>query len=48
MRLLSALLDVVLLPLDVAQDVVKAFDSFDHSKSATRQRIEKIEDEVSR
>lgn len=37
MKLLSALLDVVLLPLDIANE----------DKGATRQRIEKIEDEVS-
>ena len=50
MRLLSALLDAALLPLDIAVDIVNQpvkYALLDRSKSRTRERIEKIEDEIS-
>jgi len=47
MRILSALLDVILMPIDIVKDAATAGGILiDESKSATRQRIEKIEEEL--
>jgi len=47
MKLLSALLDTVLLPVAVARDVVDPFNVFvDGRNSYTRQQIEKIEEDI--
>ena len=51
MRLLSALLDTVLLPVKVAEDVLTLLPrmAMDPSvKSATRKQVEKIEDDLAR
>ena len=50
MRLLSALLDVALLPVAVCRDVVEAPVSvwIYGNKSETRKQIEKIEDDICR
>ncbi len=53
MRLLSALLDVALLPVSVAQDLVVRPLNYacaipNDEKSATRQKIESIEDNLRR
>jgi hypothetical protein len=47
MRLFSAIFDVAMLPVSVAKDVCTLGGAIiDEDKSATRQRIEKIEDEL--
>lgn len=49
MRLLSAVFDTVLLPLAIAKDVVTIGGLLtDDHKSATRQKIEDIENNLSR
>lgn len=45
-RLLSALFDVALLPFSVARDVLDVSNFADGNKSFTRQRIEKVEDNL--
>lgn len=47
MKLLSALFDAVLLPVDVATDVLNPFPMVcDGEDSKTRKRIEKIEENL--
>ena len=46
MKLLSALLDVAILPFSAARDVLDIYNFAEGNKSFTRQRIEKIEEEL--
>ncbi len=50
MRLLSALFDVVLVPVAVAKDAFSVFDPMpsQRDKSHTREKIEDIEDNLNR
>jgi hypothetical protein len=47
MRILSALFDVAMLPFSAARDLVDVSNFIEKNKSFTRQRIEKIEDDLS-
>jgi len=46
MKILSALFDVVLLPVSMAKDCVDLHNHIEGNDSYTRQRIEKIENEL--
>ncbi len=46
MRLLSALFDTVLLPIEIAKDAICPWPMLDGHKSFTRKKIEKIEENL--
>lgn len=46
MKILSALFDTVLLPLEVAKDIICPWPMLDGNDSFTRKQIEKIEENL--
>ena len=46
MKLLSALLDVALLPVAVAKDVLLIHNFCEGNKSYTRQQVERVDDDL--